>query len=228
MANDYNNEMWESLLKATVIKNSLDDLENYPSEKINKVVLPEHYDYKMKQLIKRLRFRELSRTTLRYCKKIVSIIIFITGISFAVLLQFEEVRAACHNVITSICDKYIQFSFTNDIAETTEPIILNYIPDGFRLTETHSTKLRYYVTYSNSDGDIIRLQTSSKKHIYQVDVEHYDLYELELDNATGQFFKSKDKRFENYLYWNINESYYILQTTLTDENEIRKIVENVK
>lgn len=131
-------------------------------------------------------------------------------------------------MITSICDKYIQFSFTNDIAETTEPIILNYIPDGFRLTETHSTKLRYYVTYSNSNGDIIRLQTSSKKHIYQVDVEHYDLYELELDNATGQFFKSKDKRFENYLYWNINESYYILQTTLTDENEIRKIVENVK
>lgn len=50
MANDYNNEMWESLLKATVIKNSLDDLENYPSEKINKVVLPEHYDYKVRIL----------------------------------------------------------------------------------------------------------------------------------------------------------------------------------
>lgn len=90
MANDYNNEMWESLLKATVIKNSLDDLENYPSEKINKVVLPEHYDYKMKQLIKRLRFRELSRTTLRYCKKIVSIIIFITGISFAVYCNLRK------------------------------------------------------------------------------------------------------------------------------------------
>lgn len=228
MTNDYENEIWESLLKAAVITNSLNELENYPTEEINKEMLPNHYDVKMKHLIKRLRFQELSRTALWYCKKIASIILLITGIGFAVLLQFEEVRAACQNVITSIYEKYIQFSFTNDIAETTVPVTLGYIPDGFQLTEIHSTKLRYYVTYSNSSGDIIQLQTSTKKHIYQIDTEHYDLLELQTDTISGQFFKSKDPRFENYLYWNINENYYILKTSLADEKEIRKIMENIK
>lgn len=228
MTNDYENEIWESLLKAAVITNSLNELENYPTEEINKEILPNHYDVKMKHLIKRLRFQELSRTALWYCKKIASIILLITGIGFAVLLQFEEVRAACQNVITSIYEKYIQFSFTNDIAETTVPVTLGYIPDGFQLTEIYSTKLRYYVTYSNSSGDTICLETSSKKHSYQVDIEHYELKEIKLNNTTGRFFKSYDTQFENYLYWNIDNNYLILHTTLIDEKEIKKIAENIK
>lgn len=228
MTNDFDNGIWESLLKAAVIKNSLNELENYPPEEVDKEVLPNHYDFKMKRVVKQLRFQELAKNALKYSKKIASIIIFIISMSFAILLQFEEVRAACQTVITSICEKYIEFSFTKDSAETITVITLDYIPDGFQLTETHSTELRYYVTYSNSEGDIICLQTSNKKHIYQIDTEHYDLCELKLDRTIGYFFKSKDSSFENYLYWNIDENYYILQTTLTDESEIKKIAENVK
>ena len=47
MINDFENEIWESLLRAAVIKNSLDELEDYPSEEIEKTVLPDHYDQKM-------------------------------------------------------------------------------------------------------------------------------------------------------------------------------------
>ena len=40
MRNNFEYEIWESLLKAAVIKNSLDELENYSPEDITKTTLP--------------------------------------------------------------------------------------------------------------------------------------------------------------------------------------------
>lgn len=54
MINSYDNEKWEELLKAAVIKNSLDELEKYTSEEEEEAAIPESLDRKMRELIERL------------------------------------------------------------------------------------------------------------------------------------------------------------------------------
>lgn len=109
MINDFENEIWESLLRAAVIKNSLDELEDYPSEEIEKTVLPDHYDQKMQRLIQRLYYKNAVRASFFYVRKIAVLLFILMGISFVFLLHFDEVRATCHNVITYIYEKYILF-----------------------------------------------------------------------------------------------------------------------
>ena len=109
MRNNFEYEIWESLLKAAVIKNSLDELENYSPEEISKTTLPAHYDQKMQRLVQRLHYKNAIRNSLFYVKKIVVLLFILMGISFLFLLHFDEVRATCHDVITYIYEKYILF-----------------------------------------------------------------------------------------------------------------------
>ena len=103
MYNEFEDEIWESFLKAAVIENSLNETKDYPSEKeINSIILPEHYDWRMRKIIKHYRYRKNVEVPLRYGKKIASIVLLIMGISFTALLSSEEVRAACQNVIIHI------------------------------------------------------------------------------------------------------------------------------
>ncbi len=50
-----------------------------------------------------------------------------------VLLHFDDVRAACHNVISRIYEKYILFDFYSDLDSEITPVRLEYIPEDFAL-----------------------------------------------------------------------------------------------
>lgn len=103
MYNEFEDEIWESLLKAAVMENSLNEIKGYSTEqKINSMILPEPYDLRMRKIIRCCRYHENAETSLRYGKKAASIVLLIMGISFAALLSFEEVRAAYQNVIIHI------------------------------------------------------------------------------------------------------------------------------
>lgn len=226
MENDYENDIWESFLRIAVIKNSIDEIDDYPFEEIKKIQLPQHYDTKMRRLAKRLHYQEMTKHALKYGKKIVAVAILIVGIIFSFLLQFDEVRAACQNVIISVYEKYIQFSYSNLDTECS-PVNLNYIPDGFSLTEETSTELKYYVEYSNEQGDIISLQATAKKHLLHMDNEHYIIREVQINDITGQYFESTDSRFKNYLCWSTIDNHYVLKSSLT-EDDLIKIAKNIK
>lgn len=93
MYNEFEDEIWESFLKAAVIENSLNEIKDYPSEQeINGISLPVHYDLRMRKVIKRYRFRKNIKISLRYGRKIASIILLILGISFTAMLFSEDVR----------------------------------------------------------------------------------------------------------------------------------------
>ena len=103
MYQDPEDEIWESLLKAAVIKNSESEIKDYAQEQeINRIVLPEHYERRMCRILKYYRYRNHIKLSLRYGKKIASVIFLIMGISFTLLLSFGEVRAACQKVIIEI------------------------------------------------------------------------------------------------------------------------------
>lgn len=75
MENDYENDIWESFLRIAVIKNSIDEIDDYPFEEIKKIQLPQHYDTKMRRLAKRLHYQEMTKHALKYGKKIVAVAI---------------------------------------------------------------------------------------------------------------------------------------------------------
>lgn len=157
MRNNFEYEIWESLLKAAVIKNSLDELENYSPEEISKTTLPAHYDQKMQRLVQRLHYKNAIRNSLFYVKKIVVLLFILMGISFLFLLHFDEVRATCHDVITYIYEKYILFQHEADLGEELTSVKLGYIPEGFSLSEETLSESGYDAVYSNSQGDMLFL-----------------------------------------------------------------------
>ena len=227
MRNNFEYEIWESLLKAAVIKNSLDELENYSPEEISKTTLPAHYDQKMQRLVQRLHYKNAIRNSLFYVKKIVVLLFILMGISFLFLLHFDEVRAPCHDVITYIYEKYILFQHEADLGEELTSVKLGYIPEGFSLSEETLSESGYDAVYSNSQGDMLFFESTPYKHISQADNEHYDIYEVKIGHYTGQFFNSTDERFPNILYWQNETEYYCLEAPLP-EDEIKKIAENIK
>ena len=227
MRNNFEYEIWESLLKAAVIKNSLDELENYSPEEISKTTLPAHYDQKMQRLVQRLHYKNAIRNSLFYVKKIVVLLFILMGISFLFLLHFDEVRATCHDVITYIYEKYILFQHEADLGEELTSVKLGNIPEGFSLSEETLSESGYDAVYSNSQGDMLFFESTPYKHISQADNEHYDIYEVKIGHYTGQFFNSTDERFPNILYWQNETEYYCLEAPLP-EDEIKKIAENIK
>ena len=227
MRNNFEYEIWESLLKAAVIKNSLDELENYSPEEISKTTLPALYDQKMQRLVQRLHYKNAIRNSLFYVKKIVVLLFILMGISFLFLLHFDEVRATCHDVITYIYEKYILFQHEADLGEELTSVKLGYIPEGFSLSEETLSESGYDAVYSNSQGDMLFFESTPYKHISQADNEHYDIYEVKIGHYTGQFFNSTDERFPNILYWQNETEYYCLEAPLP-EDEIKKIAENIK
>lgn len=227
MINDFENEIWESLLRAAVIKNSLDELEDYPSEEIEKTVLPDHYDQKIRRLIQRLYYKNAVRASFFYVRKIAALLFILMGISFVFLLHFDEVRATCHNVITYIFEKYILFQHETDLDDEPLPVKLEYIPEGFSLSEETLSHSGYDAVYFNSQGDMLFFESTPYKHTSQADNEHYNVYEVKIGHYIGQFFASTDNHFPNILYWQSEKEYYCLEAPLT-EDEMIKIAENVK
>lgn len=229
MQNDIENDIWEYILKLAVIENSLNEIKDYPTEaEINKVVIPEQYERKMRRLITRYRNRDTSLNAIRHLKKIVAIIIILLGISFAFLLQFKEVRAACKKVIMQFYEKYIQVNYTIDLSDEEIDIEFGYIPEHFYMTEKMTNNWRISVQYENDINDTINLLFSRQMHTLQLDIEHYNIEDLQITNEIqGKLFLSLDAQFCNYIIYDDEDGYYILESSLS-EDEMIEIVKNIK
>lgn len=228
MNKEFEDEIWESFLKAAVIENSQNEIRDFPSEQeLNNLVIPERYDLKMRWLIKHYRYRKNIAESLRYGKKIASIIILIMGMSFAGLLSFEEVRAACYNVIIHIYEKYVQFDFISNSSDTIENLECTYLPEGYYLSESIEDEYRLLLTYTNDSDDIIELIVSFQNASTYVDNEHYIMSDIQINGVDGKFFESTDVGFQNSLTWHTEQGDFILSSSLEKEIMV-KIAENIK
>ena len=228
MYQDLEDEIWESLLKAAVIENSQNEIKDYPPEQeISRIVLPEHYELRMRRILKYCRYRNHIKLSLRYGKKIASVIFLIMGVSFSLFLSFDEVRAACEAVIIEIYDRYIRYSYTSDLSLENTPISFGYVPEGYSIAEFSFNWIDNYVSYQNSYGDFIKLNYKTTRNTFFIDNEHYLVYEVNIGNDKGTFFESLDDRFLNILIWSAENDYFQLKSALEME-EMIKIAENIK
>lgn len=228
MQNDIESNIWECLLKSAVIENSLNEIRDYPKEEIDKLVIPEQYDRKMLRLVKQSKFKDIRNTVFRYLKRMVAIIIILLGVSFAVFLQFEEVRAACKRAIIQFYEKFIQVDYMVTLSDENVDLELGYIPDGFYLAEKSVNDWRISLRYENDAGDIIDIFFSKQMHTLQLDIEHYNIEDVQIINGIqGKLFVSLDSQFNNYIIFDDEEGYYVLESSLATD-EMIKIVKNIK
>ena len=228
MYQDLEDEIWESLLKAAVIENSQNEIKDYPPEQeISRIVLPEHYELRMRRILKYCRYRNHIKLSLRYGKKIASVIFLIMGVSFSLFLSFDEVRAACEAVIIEIYDRYIRYSYTSDLSLENTPISFGYVPEGYSMVEASFNGIDSFITYQNAHDDSIMLEFDVQKFTVLIDNEHYTISNVFIGHYEGTFFESQDSRFVNVLLWDAENYYFQLRSTLNKE-EMIKIAENLK
>lgn len=224
MNKEFEQDIWESVLKAAVIENSLNESEKYPSsEELNRIELPKHYDTKMRNLIKRYIYQKKVSEAFKIGRKIASVAIIIMGISFAFLLQYDEVRAACQNVIVKIYEQYIRFTHNYDAEAKQSSIEFGYIPEGFELYDEAND----FVIYKKDNGESITLYHYTQKYEAYIDNEHYSISNVNINDSEGFYFESEDERFENILLWDTSSNYFVLYSSLP-KDEIIKIAVNLK
>ena len=228
MKHELENDIWESFLKNSVIEYSLKELEKYPSEsQMNQIILPPRYSKNMQKFIRQYQYHEKVKSMFSYSRKLASILLIIMGISFSLLLQFSEVRAACQTVFTNIYDKYIEFFFFPVNNTNTEKLEVGFLPDGFSLISTQALDTEYSLYYMNDIGDTIKITRLTQNYSIYIDNEHYDISSIKIGERDCTYFESTNKKFENKLTWNDADNFFIISSTL-DKETIIEIVKNIK
>lgn len=227
MESEFDDEIFEALLKAAVIQNSLKELETYPSEEeLDKITISDACDRKIRRMIKKYWFKNRLIKGLKVTQRVASFIAIIMGVSFIALLQFKEVRAACYNIIVQITEKYVQFDYHSVKDKYNYKLNLNYIPDGYYETERSETETDCSLIYKNSIGDYIAIyyaiETSNN-----IDNEHYIITDITINGNHGKYFSSTDSRFNNVLTWYTDKGYFLIESSL-DKDELIKIAKNIK
>lgn len=216
----------EALLKAAILQYSMDELKGYPSlEELDKLQISDICDHEIRNMIKRFWRRQYLSQCLRKIGKTAAVIIMTAGISFMVLLQFKEVRAACYNIWVQVTNRYIQFDY-NALDEELETVTLGYIPEGFYEVGKDKLAGMYVLDYENAGGEELNL-TYYKSGTSNLDNEHYDITDVTVNGSSGQYFSSRDEKFMNMLIWYNDKGCFIISSTL-NQNEILKVAENIK
>lgn len=225
MENEFDDEVFEALLKAVVIQNSLKELETYPSEEeLDKITISDACDRKIRRMIKKYWFRNRLIKGLKATQRVASFIAIIMGVTFIALLQFKEVRAACYNIIVQITEKYARFEYNT--AEDFESIEVNYIPNGYDEVKRTSTEIDCYLIYQNSNNDRLTIYYALESND-NLDNEHHIITDITVNGAKGKYFEASDKRFKNMLVWYTDKGYFLIKSSL-DKNELLKIAKNIK
>lgn len=227
MNTNFENEIWEAFLKDAVVTHSMQELQNYPVSEIEQTPLPLEYIRVIKKFVYRYRYHISIRKMVKISKKIVCIILIFMGISFSALLQFTEVRAACHNIILKIYKNYNEFIYTSSEFNDSSKINLRFIPDGFFVKKETIIDNSIFLVLENADGTQISLNCYQNNHTLQIDNEHYMIENVNVNNLSGTYFCSTNKKFENILVWSNDKQYYIL-TSVLDKDVLLKIAENIE
>lgn len=220
-------DLFESMLKAAVMENSLEELEEYPPDsELDQIQIPERLDKHMHKIIRKHTFREKTKHILHFVRKGVSTAMIILGASFAALLFSQDIRAACMDVIVRIYERYIEFDASgSEVSGSVQVLKFDYVPDGYTLSSQNTSLIEKQYIFKNDVENEIRISYSQKPDILQADNENYIIEDVLINNTPGTLFISQNPTLNNLLIW-YNDGYYKINSTLNFE-EMKKIAENI-
>ncbi len=219
-------ELFESLLKAAVIENALEEMDEWIDDEtiLKEIEVPKSYDDRVIKTYHKIIKKQTIKKWNNYSKKIAIIFLIVVSGIFGLLLQSNKVRAACYQVIVEFCDKYVGFDF-NSFSESPKKITVGYIPEGYVEIENNTDDFRTSIIYQNQWKNEIELKYFFRSPNVTIDNEHYTI--ITYENDTKYFFSSQDENFPNILLWYDDTGCYMLQAQLEKE-ELFKIEKNIK
>lgn len=225
MNNRVDDEVFESLLKAAVIQNSLNEIDSYPpQQELEKITISTDCDRRIRRMIKSYWLKKRISKGLKVTQRIASVVAIIFGITFITLLQFKEVRAACYNIFIQITEKYIRFEYTSTQEKKT--IKVTYIPAGYSEVERVETETDCILIFQNNKDERLSIFYFTESDV-NLDNEHYSIAEVTVNGQEGKYFSSTDSRFANMLVWYTDEGYFLIEANF-DKGELMKIANNIK
>ncbi len=229
MNDEIEHDIWEAILNAAVEEYTLEIIKDYLSDnEISQIDLPSHYQLKMYRFITQYRLKKNAKIVIQQSKKIAIIVLLIMGIMFTYLLQFDNVRAACKNVIISVYEKFVRFDFfSSNNSLNDQNLNVEFIPDSYHLKESDSNNRKIYLKYENLEGKVIELTFYFQSRVFQLDNEKHTVTDIWIHNDNGQFFDANDNISNNYLIWSTDKGSFVLSACL-DQQQMIKIAENIK
>lgn len=143
-------ELFESLLKAAVIENALEEMDEWIDDEtiVKEIEVPKSYDDRVMKTYHKMIKKQTVKKWNSYSKKVAVILLTVISGTFVLLLQSDKVRAACYQVIVEFCDKYVGFDF-NSFSESPKKITVGYIPEGYVEIENKTDEFAIYIMYQN-------------------------------------------------------------------------------
>ncbi len=218
-------ELFESLLKAAVIENAIEEMDEWIDDEtiVKGIEVPKSYDDRVIKTYHKIIKKQTIKKWNNYSKKIAIIFLIVVSGIFGLLLQSNKVRAACYQVIVEFCDKYVGFDF-NSFSESPKKITVGYIPEGYVEIENDTDDFRTFILYQNEKKKEIVLQYFFHSPNITIDNEHYII--TTYDDDTKYFFLSQDENFPNILLWYDNTGCYMIEGDILKE-ELFKMQKNI-
>lgn len=162
--------------------------------------------------------------------KFVAASVIVMGIAFIGLLTQPKVYAAVDEVIRSVFadhDSYSSLSKSGDEAFNND-IRLGYVPEGYELSMIVYGGTINYLTYKNSDGQMIDFTYGfADGSIISTDNERHDYIEVDRGSQTYYLYNATEENDQKMILWYLDNYFYSIKSQLS-EDELVQIAENVK
>ena len=205
-------------------------------EEIDKLTAEETHEFspqfekKMRKLINSIGRKDRIKKFKRFAAKSVVVLSIVFTLIFGGLLTQPEVFASVQNVFRSVFDKYDKYEYVGEevtFDNFNDGIRLEYVPDGYCLSEGLYSSFNVTLFYTNNTDEITFEYAIANGLVSYYDNEHNSYETINLNGIEYQYYESSDVDFDNKLIWYENGYMFGIYAHFPKE-ELVKIAENLK
>ena len=222
----------DAFLAMVVLEAQQRRLEALPSlEEMNQQFDPTpSFQDRVDRTLRKTKFGEKLKQGLKHCRRgLVAGMACITLLSGS-LMQVHAVQEIVVDTLLKWKDQYVDVFFLSGQGthDPIESVVLEYIPEGYELTQEPFQATEYYFAqYENEDQErlLISIEPQDDENATAIDNEQTDFYAIELDGMDVLWCVTGDNR--NTVIWENNGLSCKLSSSM-DLRELLEIAEKIK
>lgn len=189
------------------------------------IVFSKEHQNKMKRIFRKERQKEFLKVFSKHAQRAACILLVLIIGSGIAIYSVEAWRIKILNFVLEIGQPNTDFNFSDNggSSYSDDDITLEYVPMGFEMTNSYSTRQKVFLTFTNGEKYF---------HIVITDIDTNS----SIDTENGTMDKTEVNGFEaiyttnhniNAIIWHNNELVFRISGNILKE-EILKIAENIK
>ena len=181
------------------------------------------FQIRLKKLLNKYRFIELSRRTGLWCKRAAVCLMLIITVTFISCAAIEPLREKIADAFITWYSEYVSVYFSSESSHTELQKIV-HVPAGYTLLGEVENEGYYIARYINDSDDLLTYTIAPHdQNAAFYDKEHHTIEQTSIAATDGIFFRG-ETGFENILAWSANGYDYSI-VGFIDLAEMKKMVE---